>query len=549
MKIKYYLSIPLLGLFAACDPAIDEVDSKSFYTENELASSVLISQPYAEYPDILSFTTSPAKSVQILDETGAVIASGTACDSFKLAPGVSGNLLIRALSQTGKIIETTKTITVSKYTNVPQNWYYITGNTEGVFTGSAEWVWDEESCGACWGNGGYLAGSSTPNGYAGKWWGAKIAELPGQLNHAVGGVLTGEESADAKMVFSGGSVTKYAGDGSVIATGAFSISDIAGDGNKVGELKTTNNVVLWPYQINGGGVYVNSFEVTYIDENYMQLVYAKSGTGSWSECTWWEFKKKGVGAYVAPANPTTYEKWTNDSYSIIDASSEETLDGGKETAVDGDKLTFSYVSLSQDFLFKAKTVEASETLIVPDDAQFVDITPANAKIYEIVGEDTTAKTQTGTDAFDALTSGRYDVSVTYDKETKKYSVYYKTYDVSQVVLSIVDSKGDTVSVGEKSVSGSVTTYTFKDVTFAEDAKEFYFSNLKKEAEYKEVFDFSNITLLKGDDKIFEAGSVADEINLIKLASTVKEPVTIVLSIYEQANGTKAVYMSATGTAE
>ena len=289
----------MLGVLAACDPAIDEVDPKAFYSESDLASSVEISQPFADYPDVLSFKTSPAKFIQILDENGGVVASGTACDSFKVAPGVPGNFTIQGLSQDGKTVSATKTITISKYTNVPKSWYKITGNTEGVYSNSAEWVWDQESNGGCWGNGGYRGGSGDPANVPGKWWGATIADFPGQLQHAVGGALTGEESADAKMVIAGATITKYSGDGKVLASGAFSIKDVAGDDFKVADLKTSNNTVLWPYRINGGGEYVNNFEVTFLNENYMQLIYAPAGTGSWSECTWWEFKRKGAPAYSA----------------------------------------------------------------------------------------------------------------------------------------------------------------------------------------------------------------------------------------------------------
>ena len=299
MKIRYFSFLALLGMMAACDPAIDEVDPKSFWSESDLASSVEITQPYADYPDVFRFKTSPAKFVQLLDENGGVVASGTACDSFKVAPGVPGNFTVKALSQTGGSVSTAKTLTISKYTDVPKNWYKITGSPEGEFTGTTEWVWDEESGDGCWGNAGYRAGSGNPAGIPGKWWGAHIADFPGQLGHAVGGALTGEESADAKMVISGGSITKYAGDGSVLAKGAFTIKDVEGDDFKVADLTTTNNVILWPYQINGGGKYVNTFEVTYLDGTYMQLFYAPTGTGSWSECTWWAFKKKGAPKYSA----------------------------------------------------------------------------------------------------------------------------------------------------------------------------------------------------------------------------------------------------------
>ncbi len=558
MKTKYFSLIALLGTLAACDPTIDEEDARAFYSESDLANSVEITQPYSDYPDVLSFKTSPAKFIQILDENDGVVASGISCDSFKLAPGVSGNLTIKGLSQDGKVVSTSKTITVSKYTNVPNAWYKITGNSEGSYSNATEWVWDEESNGACWGNAGYLAGPSTPSKHSGKWWGAKISELSGQLNHAVGGALTGEESADAKMVVAGGSITKYAGDGSVLAKGAFTIKDVEGNDYKVADLTTTNNTVLWPYQINGGGKYVNNFEVTYLDENYMQLIYAPAGTGAWSECTWWELKKKGVGAYV---NPAPYQKWVNDVYTIVGADG-KALEGVGETPVTDNKLTFSYVSLETNFTFKAKAIESSNDVKVPAGTTFVDITPANGNLFKVVGSDTTAVEQSGT-TFDALEAGaRYDVTVTYDSEKDKYSVYYTAFDVNTTSLAIVAhaSKAiftdankkavkDTVYTGTKTVSGSITTYTFENITFKDGGNEFYFNNQKAEPLYYISLDYNSITMLKGDEKVFEKASAVDGAQLIKLASTIKTPVTIVLSIYEQQDGSQVAYLSAVGAAK
>jgi hypothetical protein len=560
MKIKYFTAIPLLGVLAACDPAIDEVDSKAFYSASDLETSVIITQPYAGYPDVLRFTTSPAKSIQIIDELGGVVASGCSCDSFKLAPGVSGNLTIKGLSQDGKEITISKSVTVDKYTNVPDSWYKITGNTGGTFINQGEWYWDEISNGACWGNAGYLAGLGDPSNVPGKWWGAKISELSGQLQHAVGGALTGEESPDAKMVISGGQIIKYSGDGSVLATGTFTIKDAQGAdlAQKVADLTTTNNVVLFPYQINGGGKYVNNFEVTYLDDNYMQLIYAPAGTGSWSECTWWEFKKKDAPAYV---NPAAYEKWTHDKYLIVNETG-KALTGAQITAVSNDKLTISYVSLNDNFIFKAQTITSDNSVTVPEGTTFEDITPSNSKLFKVYGKDTTEVTVSGSTFAPLDPDAKYDITVTYDKKAKSYSVYYKEFEKASTTITLIahassnifvdkDNKAtaDSLYTGEKSVSGSITTYTFKDIKFKKDGNEFYFSNLVKENKYLETFDFNNIEVLKGDEDVFGAGSSADGKTLIKLADKVKEPVTIILSIYEKSNGTKTVYLSVTGAKE
>ncbi|MCR5454004.1 MAG: hypothetical protein K6F33_03340 [Bacteroidales bacterium] len=588
MKIKYLTLIALLGSMTACDPAIDEIDPQVSYSTSDLENSVEITQPIDGKPDVFSFKTNPSKYIQILDEFGSVIASGTSCDSFKVAPGVSGELTIRLLSQTGEQVEFSKSMTVDKYTDVPRSWYCITGNKEGEFSGSAEWVWDDVSQdGAVWGNAGYTKSKpGNPSATPDKWWGCPLKDLAGQTDHAVGKTLTGDESPNAKMVFKGATVIKYDGEGNEIATGTFNIKDVTDeDGKKYkqADLTTTNNTILWPYQINGNGKYLNSFEVTYIDENYMQLISIGPEN---DRCTWWEFKRKDAGKYI---KNEPYEIWNKDIYSIVDKEG-NTIE--KETKVDNQTLSFNYVYLDKPFKFKAKTQESTATLTVPEGTTFVDITPANATIYKVAGKDTTEQKQTETDLFAALTEGvKYNVTVTYkaptegDKEEettaskKPYSVYYSEYDPESSDLKIYvhspnamyhdknkNAVNDTVYTGQKSRSGSITTYTFENILIERVNKDktkdrsaqFYFYNNKTEDGYKELYSFVDITLLMGDENIVKKGgetSITEDgkeskfnfIELIeKLAEDSKDKVlakTIVLSIFKGTDGKKTAYIS------
>ena len=183
--------------------------------------------------------------------------------------------------------------------------------------GAKSWTWDTEwrADGAAWGNMGYAAASGDSwivNG-DGIWWGAKPEDLAGQLGHSDTGVATGEESADAYMTFDwkAGTIKSYDGSGKEIRSGKFSIDAWAGgkrtqpssDGSQAnwayGTLFTDGGSILFPFQINNHKednpdktTTPNRFEILQLDEDHLKLVYPRIGAGSWTEATWWAFKKK-----------------------------------------------------------------------------------------------------------------------------------------------------------------------------------------------------------------------------------------------------------------
>lgn len=180
-------------------------------------------------------------------------------------------------------------------------WWAFTSSSDGDGSltdyDSKAWTWDTELRGGpVWGNLGYTPGEDWTSGI---WWGATPEELTGQLGHSDTGVATGEESADAYMVFdSEGQVTTYGADGTKIRGGAYSLK-FSADRQIVndvpwnyGTLETDPGAILFPFQINGGGTKPTSFEILKLTSDQMQLIYAAPGTGSWSEATWWAFKKK-----------------------------------------------------------------------------------------------------------------------------------------------------------------------------------------------------------------------------------------------------------------
>ena len=164
-----------------------------------------------------------------------------------------------------------------------------------------DWTWDTEATdGVVWGNMGYCGGSGADVGISsnGKWWGVTSeAEFMTQLNHTNDGNAHGDESMDAFMTLTpDGVITRHAGDGSVISSGTFSIDETVKNDWKVANLNTTAGTILWPYEINSGGIMPTTFEMVYLTGSKMCLVYPDGGDfgalGNWGEASFWHFKAK-----------------------------------------------------------------------------------------------------------------------------------------------------------------------------------------------------------------------------------------------------------------
>ena len=86
-------------------------------------------------------------------------------------------------------------------------------------------------------------------------------------------------------------LTSYAADGSVVRSGTYEIDEIFGNTWKVGDLKTKS--ILWPYEINSVGNIPGIYEVVYLTNDKMTLVYPDGGSqGAWGEASFWHFKAK-----------------------------------------------------------------------------------------------------------------------------------------------------------------------------------------------------------------------------------------------------------------
>ncbi len=184
------------------------------------------------------------------------------------------------------------------------------GSMCGVDGKAKSWTWNEEK--VMWGNMGYksIDGSLVYKDQAEKWWGVEGADneavkeaFAGQLGHSVTHQLTGEESLDAYFTMSeDGELKKYDGEGNLLNTTSWSFDSSKAVKNSdgttwcVGRLETGENSVLWPFEINAGGKYATEYEVVYIDDDHMVLVYpdggAYDGLGSGAEASYWQFKAK-----------------------------------------------------------------------------------------------------------------------------------------------------------------------------------------------------------------------------------------------------------------
>lgn len=181
-------------------------------------------------------------------------------------------------------------------------WSFMSDSDADGIMAAQEWHWKatEVNGGACWGNGGYLAGSQDGTGAInGAWWGCGTEDGPcadkfsGQTAHSA--YDASEETwNDSKMVFNDdeGTITVFGKDGNQIRQGSYSF-DMTPDPDKftVGTLNTSEGAILWPFQINQGGAMPTEFEIGYLGNDALILIVPAPGAGAWGECTWWSFGK------------------------------------------------------------------------------------------------------------------------------------------------------------------------------------------------------------------------------------------------------------------
>lgn len=172
-----------------------------------------------------------------------------------------------------------------------------------MLTGSKKkaWTWDTSvgTYGRVWGNMGYLGGDGSLVGTIGEgeWWGVSNSEeFAGQLDQTDNHRLIGDESMDAYMIFTtDGYIDTYDAKGNHIRGGTFNVVPVENNPWKVANLTTSAGAILWPFEINSYGSKPTMFEVVYLTQNKMTLVYPDGGNfnslGQWGEATFWHFKQ------------------------------------------------------------------------------------------------------------------------------------------------------------------------------------------------------------------------------------------------------------------
>jgi hypothetical protein len=197
----------------------------------------------------------------------------------------------------GFVVTTTKTLTISNDEPLPQEVIML-----ATADGSKTWTWDNSlSGGTVWGNMGYGSYTSADVNQS-QWWGITseedFAEYTNQTND---GLLHGDESFNATMVFnSNGTMKKYDGEGNLMQEGSYEIVGFHNDNpsyiHEMGKLKITAGAILWPYAINTNGSMPSVFEIACLTDDKLTLVYPQNGAfndyGSWCEATYWHFKKE-----------------------------------------------------------------------------------------------------------------------------------------------------------------------------------------------------------------------------------------------------------------
>ena len=156
---KYSIAIPLFAmLLTACDPTIEEEGSiAASITETDLQARVELTQTTVGQ-NKFTFSTNPTLTVQVLDQDGAILATGTEGSIIGTPPLTA--LTVRAINQDGSIVSYSQDVTINEYVDVPSIYKQLFGPEYN----SRTWVWDTTDAPNYWGNGGYMSDSG-PN-----WW-------------------------------------------------------------------------------------------------------------------------------------------------------------------------------------------------------------------------------------------------------------------------------------------------------------------------------------------------------------------------------------------
>ena len=158
----------IAGMMVSCDPITESDPGMSAnLTEADLQARVALTQTTAGQ-NKFTFSTNPTLTVQVLDQDGAILATGTEGSIIGTPPLTS--LTVRVMNQDGSITSFSNDVTISEYVDVPSIY-------EGLFGpeyNSVTWVWDTDASNGLWGNGAYME-STGP-----EWWQVQATDIDQQ---------------------------------------------------------------------------------------------------------------------------------------------------------------------------------------------------------------------------------------------------------------------------------------------------------------------------------------------------------------------------------
>lgn len=344
-KIFYFAFAIVAGLLAAaCEPEVlstPEAKTPKTIESSALQSAFKIVGQFADAActeaqadgNYIKYTTVPSVTVQITnlkaDGSTNVLATG-ASGVFNITPrrGADPNqpYRVETINQDGSVVGFDTSVNVFVPGDLAPEVKVLTGET-----GAKAWKWYTIGT-SCWGNCGYIGVAGQANVAAGEipgyWWGCIPEELETEQIAHTGGTVYGYGDPNAYMVFNeDGECISYKADGSQIAKGTYSLEgynpNAGAEDYLYGTLKTEGAPIMMPFKINSGGQRVNEFEVIYLDQNMMSLIYkGDNSEWGWGEATWWRFKNAsdddaalaGAGQRAWTYNAIDGATWGNCGY-------------------------------------------------------------------------------------------------------------------------------------------------------------------------------------------------------------------------------------------
>ena len=166
----------------------------------------------------------------------------------------------------------------------------------GTYDKAKVWVWDSTINGYYWGVMGYHASSGKDVGLNGTgYYFGYIGdnEIKGHIND----FYYGDGNSNSFMVWrDDGCIISYDADDREIRRGWASFSNYNNSNPNAyhhGYLETSEGCILCPYEVDGYGNMLTHYEIAYVDDNHLTLVYPQNGDFSaspWTSATFWHFK-------------------------------------------------------------------------------------------------------------------------------------------------------------------------------------------------------------------------------------------------------------------